>query len=586
MKNVIVLGALLVTSMSYGQVGIGTTSPTVELDIESSSATTSIDINNTAADGDPEIHFQLSGTTSFTIGLDDTDDFLKIGTTAVGTSTQMILDGSDHVGIGSYTPYTNLNIYAIGDAADNATIDNFAIVITNPANDTGEEVGIGFRISTAYDNTNAPGGAITFERTNASSVGDLNFKTAPSSGVLTTRMTIDESGFVGIGTTSPGEILDITSSDTDVRMVSITDSDASALVQRRARSGTTIIQDGNALGHLYFQGYDGNSYETFARISSYVDGTPGDGDIPGKLVFLTSPDGTASEQEVMTMEQDGDISIGNVSGDLDYRLDIYAFDDAANGEMLSIANGRATPTDGDYIIFRGLQYDDASNWTLSMWVEAGLDDVSNTTEDSYMGFATVDAGTSTYHAKLTSTGDWIPYTSNSFNLGNASYLWKEVFSNNAAINTSDKRLKKNITPIEYGLKEVMLINPVSYQWNNKLFYERYERDLAELNRKKQNMKNANDSTLALTPTLAPPQEDDQVYIGVIAQELQQIMPEMVNVGDDENQTLGVRYTQLIPVLIKAIQEQQAQIENLEQKITELESGETTEDEEVDQEERD
>src|SRR5450830_1212631 len=40
----------------------------------------------------------------------------------------------------------------------------------------------------------------------------------------------------------------------------------------------------------------------------------------------------------------------------------------------------------------------------------------------------------------------------------------------------------------------------------------------------------------------------------IAQEVQPILPETVNVGDDTNHTLGLTYTEFIPVIVRAIQQ--------------------------------
>ena len=54
-------------------------------------------------------------------------------------------------------------------------------------------------------------------------------------------------------------------------------------------------------------------------------------------------------------------------------------------------------------------------------------------------------------------------------------------------------------------------------------------------------------------------------MGLIAQEVQSVIKELVHTADDENKTLSVSYTELIPVLIKAIQEQQVIIES--QKLT-------------------
>jgi hypothetical protein len=129
-------------------------------------------------------------------------------------------------------------------------------------------------------------------------------------------------------------------------------------------------------------------------------------------------------------------------------------------------------------------------------------------------------------------GDVYPDNNAGRNLGASSYRWGTVFANNGTINTSDLRLKKDIQPTSYGLKEVMQMRPVSYLWKD-----------IEGGKK----------------------------LGFIAQELQQLVPEVVSVGNDENKTLGVFYSDLIPVLTKAIQEQQQQIEALKTKNAQLEN---------------
>jgi hypothetical protein len=129
-------------------------------------------------------------------------------------------------------------------------------------------------------------------------------------------------------------------------------------------------------------------------------------------------------------------------------------------------------------------------------------------------------------------GDVYPDNNAGRNLGASSYRWGTVFANNGTINTSDLRLKKDIQPTSYGLKEVVQMRPVSYLWKD-----------IEGGKK----------------------------LGFIAQELQQLVPEVVSVGNDENKTLGVFYSDLIPVLTKAIQEQQQQIESLKTKNAYLEN---------------
>jgi len=63
---------------------------------------------------------------------------------------------------------------------------------------------------------------------------------------------------------------------------------------------------------------------------------------------------------------------------------------------------------------------------------------------------------------------------------------------------------------------------------------------------------------------------DKRELGVIAQNVQKVLPEAVSVVDPEKGYLGVDYTSLVPVLIEAIKEQQRQIQALRQDIEQLE----------------
>jgi len=79
---------------AWEEVDITSTSATPHT-ITSSAVTTTVVIDNTRADGDPVLTWQLSGTSQFTMGVDDgDDDKFKIGTTAVGTGTWFTWDGS------------------------------------------------------------------------------------------------------------------------------------------------------------------------------------------------------------------------------------------------------------------------------------------------------------------------------------------------------------------------------------------------------------------------------------------------------------------------------------------------------------
>ena len=101
---------------------------------------------------------------------------------------------------------------------------------------------------------------------------------------------------------------------------------------------------------------------------------------------------------------------------------------------------------------------------------------------------------------------------------------------------SDSRLKKNITNITYGLNEVMAFRPVTYLMN---------------------------------------EEDDTAkkHLGFIAQEVKTLVDEAVDdLIDPDTQFYMLDKGGLVPVLVKAIQEQQAIIETLTTRIEALESN--------------
>jgi hypothetical protein len=70
--------------------------------------------------------------------------------------------------------------------------------------------------------------------------------------------------------------------------------------------------------------------------------------------------------------------------------------------------------------------------------------------------------------------------------------------------------------------------------------------------------------------LSDPDEVSRSFL--IAQDVQAVLPEAVSVQADEQGTLGLRYTDTIPLLVAAIQEQQAIIQTLTARVAALESN--------------
>ena len=79
-----------------------------------------------------------------------------------------------------------------------------------------------------------------------------------------------------------------------------------AITLAKTRNGS-IIQENDTCGALVWSADDGNGYSPCARILAQVDGTPGDGDMPGRMMFYTTPDGSASLIERLRITNAGNI---------------------------------------------------------------------------------------------------------------------------------------------------------------------------------------------------------------------------------------------------------------------------------------
>jgi hypothetical protein len=78
----------------------------------------------------------------------------------------------------------------------------------------------------------------------------------------------------------------------------------------------TIVQDNDTLFSLLSLGFDGTDLAPAAQIDFEVDGTPGANDMPGKIVFKTSPDGSQTTTEAMNIDSTQTVNISklNVTG--------------------------------------------------------------------------------------------------------------------------------------------------------------------------------------------------------------------------------------------------------------------------------
>ncbi|MDB5226128.1 MAG: hypothetical protein JWN78_321 [Bacteroidota bacterium] len=102
---------------------------------------------------------------------------------------------------------------------------------------------------------------------------------------------------------------------------------------------------------------------------------------------------------------------------------------------------------------------------------------------------------------------------------------------------SDRRLKKNITPVKNVLADIEALNIYSYEYNAPKSYTGYL--------------------------------PGGIHFGFMAQELKDVYPEFVQLNT--NGYYSVNYMEMIPILAQGIKEQQEEINDLKKEIAELRS---------------
>jgi len=148
---------------------------------------------------------------------------------------------------------------------------------------------------------------------------------------------------------------------------------------------------------------------------------------------------------------------------------------------------------------------------------------------------------------------FLPLSDNNLLLGSPTNRWTEFWAGDGVIQTSDQRDKESIKDLNIGLKEVLALEPVSFQWKE----ERVD-------------------------DFVIPNDQRRTHLGFIAQDIQEVIPEIVETYSwkeheespgvlvkKESDIIGVNYSEMIPVLVKSIQEQEEILRELEKQNKEL-----------------
>jgi hypothetical protein len=163
--------------------------------------------------------------------------------------------------------------------------------------------------------------------------------------------------------------------------------------------------------------------------------------------------------------------------------------------------------------------------------------------------------------RIDSAGNTQPGADDSYDLGTASKRWNDIYATNGTIQTSDERQKDDITPTELGLAFINNLNPVSYKWKDYtaiLDIEAIDEVLDE------------DGTVIIEAKEATTKNVEHIFTrthqGLIAQQVEGVLAGKDFAGliyNEESDRYGLRYTEFVAPLIKAVQELTARIEQLE-----------------------
>lgn len=314
---------------------------------------------------------------------------------------------------------------------------------------------------------------------------------------------------------------------------------------RGATVGTnTIASSGDTVGTITFAGANGTGYTTCATITAAIDGTPGaSNDMPGRLIFSTTVDGAGTPTERMRITNAGNVGIGNNAPS----VFIDATRTANDGTSRFRIQNASTGSSAQSAVEIGNDVNaSAGGMRINSNANTSGAGISGMEVFNALG-GNLDLSTNgTNRFRITSAGrcDFrngeITIAASAITSGaGTNALRYSTTTGLVTYDTSSQLIKDNIVDCPIGLSEVLCLQPRKY----------FRKD------------------------------DQRDELGFIADEMANVIPEVVsyceksrftkNEDDTEMVPGAIAYEKLTSVLCKAIQELNAKVEALEATVAEL-----------------
>ena len=318
------------------------------------------------------------------------------------------------------------------------------------------------------------------------------------------KMRITGQGRVGIGTDTPGASLEVTTANANIPTALFGRQPGYPTLSARSSSSTYFIIDG-------YHDTD-------------TDGTGPDTDEDGNVGLNYYGNG-----DVILANGGGNVGIGTVTPVTGLEV--------SNGAKIVVQNGANGGSDNGIVFWQPEDY----RWAIYM-ASSGIDETdlssidgqNRAVEDESNGLTGTLSHSLRFRTANSSTRGFIFENENNDLLASIrgsdgrAHFPGGILSQSLS-GSSDIRFKKNVTTLPNVLERLKKVRGVSYNWKTAEFAARGF--------------------------------SDKTQIGVIAQELEKAFPELVEIQADGYRT--VNYLHLAPVLLQAINEQQAQIERLQ-----------------------